>query len=145
MRERQLLADVFQRVDVVEDERQEAKPGEEQGKQDRGVPRLAQRLHDVIVAHFGREVKNRKGDERKHGDARDGQELRPVAPQEPAQPAARLLILAGLFQIDRSRHDIPVLKPLLRTRIADVRQHEYFNSLPPRSFLKRLLPERSSN
>lgn len=63
MRKGQLLADIFDGVEIVEDQCEETERREEQRKQDRARPGGGERTDDVVIAHLVGELHDGVTDE----------------------------------------------------------------------------------
>ncbi|MNV36121.1 hypothetical protein D3C71_1275860 [compost metagenome] len=69
-RKGQLAADIFDRIGIIEYQRQKAERGENDGEQHRRSRGLRQRIDDVVITDFGGQVIDGEGHH--HEDQRDG-------------------------------------------------------------------------
>lgn len=94
-----LAFDVIERADVVEGECEEAQAREQDRRCHRSPARIRQRRHDVVISHLGRQVKDRRAEERDHEECAYRGEVTLVASQK--EPPCTAVLLVFRFKLFR--------------------------------------------
>lgn len=111
---RHALADIIERIGIVENQRGKAQRRRENGKRDCTWRGSGQRCDHIIIAHLFGEPVDRYPDQGKEEDDDGGNQIEPVALNEPLQ---RLEIGGRRFLV-RGEHERSSYRQVLRRRIS---------------------------